>query len=157
MSGPLLRLGIACLLCGAAAGRKQGPSQSSVVAPQGPSQSSAVAPAPAPPSGAAATSVASPSATRLRQLEVAVLLSWAKVAYESFTPAEHWLRRSIGGSRKQREVWEEYCRARDALIQKVSADDTPSVLKPAVLKRMLDDLRAEFRILYPAWGMLLFT
>lgn len=91
-------------------------------------------------------------------LRAAALLGWAKILYESFTPAEQWLRRTIGGDRKRREIWEEYCTARDALIAQAAAEEmTPSSLRATVLARKLDDLRSEFRVRYAAWSALLFT
>ena len=63
-------------------------------------------------------------------------------AWESLTEGRYWLERVTGGKVRADEIWEEYIKARDAIL------DDPLKLDGAV---RVADLRAEFSRQYPAW------
>lgn len=97
-----------------------------------------------------------PVARAIQSAQLALVASYLKVVIEGFTPAEQWLRRFIGGGRKQRQIWAEYCRERDQLIAQVAAGSRgrDARFKAVVLERLVLDLRSEFKVRYPAWALL---
>jgi hypothetical protein len=113
---------------------------------------------PVAPVGVAAVGVAPVGVTRgaVQSAQLALVVSCLKAAIVGFTPAEQWLRRFVGGGRKQQQIWSEYCRERDQLIMQVGASPTGRdlQLKAVILERLVLDLRTEFKSRYPAWAIL---
>lgn len=98
-----------------------------------------------------------PVARAVQSAQLALAVSYLRVAIVGFTPAEQWLRRFVGGGRKQQQIWSEYCRERDQLIAQVAAAASrgrDARFKAAVLERLVLDLRSEFKARYPAWALL---